>query len=155
MHWVVAGAVLCVPGAVDGYRDVIRIGSIDKYVPMRTHAIGVQIARVCDRGYVLTLAPIYPLEGGAKIYAQFASGPFAWRIAPFVAEAEEEQLKMPDADDLDALIRDHPPSAVLLSSEDQLDIPLRGYARRNGVPLLSVSKSSELSPNPAIYGTAR
>jgi hypothetical protein len=33
---------------------------------------------------VLTLAPLYALEGGAAIYPAFATGPFAWRVAPLL-----------------------------------------------------------------------
>ena len=69
--------IVSVPGIAIGYQDVLRLGSPGQSVPMLVHARGVEIARAANHGRVLTLAPIFPLEGGADIYPELATGPFA------------------------------------------------------------------------------
>ncbi len=97
------------------------------------HHQGVAITDITGEGPVLTLCPIYPLEGGAAIYKEFATGPFAWRTAPFVAEEDKDRALIVDADDLIPYLSHAPPRAVLTGFEDQtLEHPLVAYAQSNG-----------------------
>src|SRR5207237_1876281 len=95
---------LSVPNLIIGYRDVIRLWEWRNWVPVRLHERGKQIAAKANHGRVLTLAPIIPLEGGAQIYPELATGPFAWRIAPFVNDASERSLNVIDGDTLEPIL---------------------------------------------------
>jgi hypothetical protein len=83
-------------------------------------------------GKVLTLTPLLPLEGGAGIYEQLAAGPFTWRIAAQLPEAERHRLGVVGSDDLDTLLQSEPPGAVLTGLEPDLEEPLVKYAQAHG-----------------------
>lgn len=113
------------------------------WVPVETHRLGTLLRARIGSGRVLTLAPIVPLEGGLDIYPQLATGPFAWRVAPLMADQKLASLKMPDPDDLAVTLAAHPPAAVLTGFESQnagfarggpggLEGPLAMYASTRG-----------------------
>ena len=50
---------------------------------MREHVVGERIKAATGRGaLVLTTTPIDPIEGGLRVYPEFATGVFAWRTRP-------------------------------------------------------------------------
>ncbi len=69
-------------------------------------------------GKVLTLAPLYALEGGASIYPEFATGPFAWRVSPLVSELDRGRFHIVGSEELSTLIESDPPRAILTGVED-------------------------------------
>jgi hypothetical protein len=81
------------------------------------HRQGVEISSYVKRGPVLTLQPIYPLEGGLTIFNELATGPFAWRTASFLTHTQREAFHVMDPDNLQAFLRSHPPSAGLTAAE--------------------------------------
>jgi hypothetical protein len=129
-------AVVSLPAVLIGYRDVVRIGFWKQWVPMQVHEQGVSDASIAGRGPVLTLAPIFPLEGGARIYPELATGPFAWRVGPFVDESVEARVKTWDPDNLDRMLSNRPPTLVLVGREKDLDVPLIGYAMQHEIPVI-------------------
>lgn len=106
------------------------------WIPRKVHARGELLAALADdRGKVLTLAPIHPLEGGAPIYPQFVTGPFAWRVAPLVDAETRTRMAIVGPDDLDALLAQDPPRALLtgLDNDDETEeAPLVAYAKGGG-----------------------
>ena len=53
-----------------------------QYVPMQIHSLATDIAAKVGKGNrILTLAPLFAIEGGCEIYPQLAAGPFAYRVA--------------------------------------------------------------------------
>jgi len=102
--------------------------------PLRAHAAGLEIRDHVGGGKVLTLAPILPLEGGLDIYPEFASGPFAWRSAHLLPEAQRDELGLVYAGNLDAFLEKDPPAAVLVGFETRfgLEDALIEYARTHG-----------------------
>jgi hypothetical protein len=99
----------------------------------KVHNQGMAIRRRAGPGPILTLAPIFVLEGGATIYKEFATGPFAWRASPFVQEEKEARYDLVDAEDLAEFLLPHPPSAILTGNENAaLERPLIEYARAHG-----------------------
>jgi 4-amino-4-deoxy-L-arabinose transferase-like glycosyltransferase len=85
------------------------------------HRGGVSLRQIVQTGPVLTLNPIYPLEGELTIYKELAVGPFAWRTAAFLDEADETRFDMLDPDDLEAFLEAHPPTAFLTQLRPQPD----------------------------------
>ncbi|MBV1926385.1 MAG: hypothetical protein KUG62_04455 [Rhodobacteraceae bacterium] len=83
-------------------------------------------------GPVATLFPIYPTEAGLPVYPEFATGPFAYRIAAFTDPSLAEHYTMVAEDGLKALFDATPPSAFLLGYDPILEAPFFSYARANG-----------------------
>jgi hypothetical protein len=95
------------------------------------HQTGLEIRRRSGPGPVLTLAPIYPLEGGAGIYPAFCTGPFAWRITPFADAKEQTRYGLVNADALDAYLAVKPAAILTNVEKDALEKPLINYAHKN------------------------
>jgi hypothetical protein len=98
-------------------------------VPIQVHQVGEEIRRIAGEGRLLTLAPLFPLEGGLDVYLELAAGPFGWRINPFLPDAEKRALHLASAGDLNNLLRTTPPRAILTGLEPGLEDPLKAYAR--------------------------
>jgi hypothetical protein len=78
----------------------------------KIHARGVEIAALSGSGQVFTLSPIDPLEGGAVIDSRFATGPFAWRVAPLVDEERRAQFGLVTSDELASEWNESPPRSI-------------------------------------------
>ena len=119
--------------------SLVTMAQIAWAVPRRdwgaveTHRLGLQVRDLAGTGKVLTLGPIVPLEGGLDIYPAFATGPFAWRSAHVVPAVERRKAGIVSPFDLDALLANDPPHAILLEEWDVRDNkPLEAYARAHG-----------------------
>ncbi len=102
---------------------------------------GLEIRQHVPTGRILTLAPAYPLAGGLAIYPEFATGPFAWRSARFVAPERRPRLHIVAPADLEAFLALHPPAAILTGFEtSELEAPLVAYAQSHGFRLVKLSR---------------
>lgn len=105
----------------------------EQWEPLKTHQSGVELLRLTGAGRVLTLAPTVPLEGGLSIYPSFATGPFAWRVAPFVAASRRKELGIISQDELEDFLTANPPQAILTGYEkERWEKPLVEYAQSHG-----------------------
>ena len=96
------------------------------------HAKAEAIAKLVPHGRVLTLAPLFPLEAGCEIYPEFATGPFAWRTAPFIAPAERQIYDFVGPAELESYLAGDPPAAILTGFEHaNWEEPLLSYAGRH------------------------
>ena len=127
---------LAVPAYAPGLAVIFRPA---EWYPLKVHARGQIVANLVDQKTVLTLAPIHALEGQATIYPEFATGPFAWRVAPLVDVATRTRYGLIGPDDLDALLAEQPPAGILVGLENddmQEEEPLIAYAQRHAyVPI--------------------
>jgi len=113
--------------------------SPQRWTPLRVHEIGRNL-RALTNGEILTLVPIFPLEGNAPIYKEFATGPFAWRVAPFIPEQLQAVVGIGDAAHLETYLAAAPPAAILTGGETSvLEQPLDDYARKHRYRLRRVS----------------
>ncbi len=107
-----------------------------QWTTMRVHEGGVTIAERMQAagvtGKVATLAPIYPLEGGLDVYAELATGPFAYRTADMTSPELAKYYKMTSPSTIEALFEKDPPAAFLLGFEDELEKPMRAFAESHG-----------------------
>jgi hypothetical protein len=122
--------------AVAGFQQFRRPSALvrlEKWEPLRIHQEGVELARVVGPGRVLTLAPTAPIEGGLSIYPPLATGPFAWRIGPFVPAERRRELHILTADNLDETLSADPPAAIMTGYEkEKWEKPFVDYAQRHG-----------------------
>lgn len=128
--------ILAGASVVLGWNEVREFAApreFERWVPVKAHRIGEEIARLAKNGRVLTFAPIYPLEGGAKIYDELAVGPFAYRLAHLMPAEKRMRVRVCAPEDLPALLDREPPAAILLGAEEEnLEAALREHARTNG-----------------------
>jgi 4-amino-4-deoxy-L-arabinose transferase-like glycosyltransferase len=126
-------AVVALAAAGSGeYRGVRDLAAPSTWVPIVTHRAGVEMEAAVGQRRVLTLAPIFPLEGGAEIYPEFSTGPFMWRLGPFLSPEQRHRMAVVSEAELPALLAARPPAAVLLGFEGELEEPLDVMARRHG-----------------------
>jgi hypothetical protein len=98
---------------------------------------GAELKRVIEANHptgdkVATLLPIYPLEAGLPVYPEFATGQFAFRIAPFTSAKLARNYRMVAAEGIEALFDADPPAAMLLGYDTELEAPMLRYAMAHG-----------------------
>ena len=113
-------------------------------MPNRVHWIGLAIRRDVPAGRVLTLAPIVPLEGKLDVFPEFATGPFAARVAPMVGQDDQTLYRLLDEDDLRAALTARPARRRTLLGEGRLEAPLRNYAQAERMAATPFGKDREL-----------
>lgn len=133
VHRAVAiAALVCVAFAGS---DLARAGSLlspSGRFTRKAHAIGRRIASRAGDGPVLTLAPVYPLEGGLPVYPALVTSPFAWRTAHLLDAAERAQLGIVGPAELDSTLDRRPPGAILVGHEPSLEGDFVRWGRRMG-----------------------
>ena len=88
------------------------------WVPLHLHRISQDIAeRAESPKLILTLSPLFALEGGSNIYPQLSAGPFVYRIADFMNPQDIEITKTVSPKMLEELLENSPPSAVVIGFE--------------------------------------
>jgi hypothetical protein len=104
--------------------------SVSNWVPMQVHSIAQDIAAKAGKGNrVLTLAPLFAIEGGCKIYPELSAGPFAYRVADSMSAKARAIAKVVGPMEIAELARKLPTSAVFVGTEPAaLEEPLRRVA---------------------------
>ena len=98
--------------------------------PSRSAATATRRWPGCDP--VATLSPLYPLQAGLPLYPEFATGPFAWRVAGVISPELRASYVMAGPGDLARLFAARPPAAILTGFDPVLEAPLEDYARGHG-----------------------
>lgn len=119
----------------------------EKWTPLRLHNLSLKICSNADKSKpVLTLAPLYAIEGSCKIYPQFSAGSFAYRIADRLSEKERKITSTAAPATLKNLVENNPPALVLTGTEtpefkyleETLLLPVNSGWRKNDVDGLSI-----------------
>ena len=126
------------------YQDAGSLSAPDEWLSSRVHQAGLEIKATAGDRPVLSLAPLLPLEGGASILAEFATGPFGWRIAPFVPEKTRQEIGLIAEADLVGFLQAHPHAAILVGHEGTLEQPFIEYAEDYGYQPVELSDGSVL-----------
>ena len=126
---LVVSTLICSASYIYNIRNSPAFGWRDDWFPTRVARVAAQIRAHSPRGPILTLAPIYPLESGLKTYPEFATSPFAWKVARFVAPERRTRFHVVAAEDLAALLAARPPGAILTGVDDRtLEKPLVDFS---------------------------
>jgi len=96
------------------------------WVPIRLHAVSADIAEKTESPkLILTLAPLFALEGGCDIYPQLSAGSIVYRIADLLSPADRDITHTVGPKTLKEMIHIAPPAAVILAVElEFLEAPL-------------------------------
>lgn len=94
----------------------------------------LQNAGLSGKITVATLAPIVPLEAGLSIYPELAAGPFKYRTADFLPEAERVRLNRVSVSTMPAFLSQKRPDAILVgvANDPALEIPFIEFAEQAG-----------------------
>lgn len=116
---------------------LVRLGEPEKFTTSKFARGAVALRQALadndvPEGPVATLFPIYPIEAGLPVYPEFATGPFAYRIADLTDPSLAKYYAMVGEDGLEALFDATPPSAFLLGYDSILEAPFFRYAQANG-----------------------
>lgn len=97
---------------------VSKIFDPQSWTPLQLHRISEDIAgKIKSPKLILTLAPLYALEGRCDIYTELSSGPFVYRVADSMTASDLETVKAVGPKTLKTLLEESPPSAVILDVE--------------------------------------
>ncbi len=136
----------------DEYRHLDQLPQPSAWFPVELHQAGVKLtALLGEEAKVLTVAPILPLEGGAHVYPQLTTGPFALRAVRFLSKAEAGAYHLLTNTELAADLTSDPPRAVLVGVDPQdvaEEAPLIEYARQQGYSELALGGGQRLWVQP-------
>ncbi len=107
----------------------------ESWVPLEVHSLSKDIAgKTKEPGLVLTLAPLFAIEGGCEIHSQLSCGSIIYRAADGLSGDDRATTNTVGRKTLAKLIEQHPPSAVILGIE-------RGKMASLEAPLMSTVKA--------------
>ncbi|MBN2588801.1 MAG: hypothetical protein JXA96_02980 [Sedimentisphaerales bacterium] len=114
--------IICVIISVAAYPVVIYRIPVslvpEMWTPIQLHRIAEDIAdEMPEKGLVLTLAPLFAIEGNCEIYTELSCGSFVYRIADFLSDEEKQITHTVSPANLSELIIAKPPSAVITNVE--------------------------------------
>jgi hypothetical protein len=146
--WVPAlfALVVVLGGAygIKSYESIDKLLVPEQWLTSAVHRTGLRIGEATGDGRVLTLAPILPLEGGLRIYSEFATGAFAWRVAPLMPASARGTAGIVSPADLDPFLDADPPAAILTGAEETLEEPFLRYAEEHGYQPLDLQDGTQL-----------
>jgi len=99
-------------------RGIPKLFNPQNWTPIQLHTLSKDIAeRTKSPKLILTLAPLYALEGGCQIYTEFSAGTFVYRIADYLSASDRQTAHAVGPGTLKQLLEKSPPSAVILGVE--------------------------------------
>jgi hypothetical protein len=133
------------------YRDPGLLLRPREWFPTHVRAVAREIRGAVGEGPVLTMAPTWILEGGMRIYPEFATGPFAWRSGHLVPKERRERLGVVSPEEFPEFVAARPPRGILVGFEERQEPPLVDYARARGYRPLDLPGVGTLwvAPEPA------
>lgn len=113
-----------------------KIGACFKpntWIPIKVHKTATDIAgNTKDPKLILTLAPLFALEGGCNIYPELSAGAFTYRIGNLMSREDRRTTHTAGPEEIEALVEQMPPSAIIVGAEpsyfSHLEEPLESLA---------------------------
>ncbi len=99
------------------YRTIVLLIP-EGWVPIQVHNISRDIAeKTQEPKKILTLAPLFALEGGCDIYTELSCGSIVYRIGDRLSAWNRDATHTAGPRDLAELVEKDPPSAVIVNVE--------------------------------------
>jgi len=112
--------------------------------PLKIHRLGRELGTFIKHGKVLTFAPIFPLEGEVRIYKEFATGPFAYRVGHLISENKKRQYRIVSQNELIGFLNQNTPEAIFTGFESDLENIMDSYAKDNRYKRVQLSNKKTL-----------
>ncbi|MHC4095236.1 MAG: glycosyltransferase family 39 protein [Planctomycetota bacterium] len=101
------------------YRTVMLLVP-EGWVPIQVHEISQDIAKKTQEPKkILTLAPLFALEGGCDIYTELSCGSIVYRIGDRLSAWNRDATHTVGTRNLAELVEKEPPSAVIINVESE------------------------------------
>jgi hypothetical protein len=92
--------------------------SVENWGPMKVHSISKCIVSNAGKSKeILTLSPLYVIEGSGKIYTELSAGAFGFRVADSLTEAERVATHTAGVKEFSELVKENPPAAIIIGPE--------------------------------------
>lgn len=115
------------------YRRMSFLRYPDLWKPRVMHRVGVDVReRVGAGGRVFSLAPVYPLEGGLRIYPQLATGVFAYRTGSLLSAEQRQRQGILSVENFEEFLDEHPPDGILVGFDAAIEEEIIAYASERG-----------------------
>lgn len=115
------------------YRRMSFLRYVDLWKPLVIHRVGMDIRELVGPvGRVFTIAPIYPLEGGLRVYAPMATGVLAFRTGPLLSVEKQKQYGIVSTQNFEAYLDENLPDGILVGSDPTLEEGIIEYAFSRG-----------------------
>jgi hypothetical protein len=125
-------AVLAYPVVL--YRSLIILVP-ENWTPIQLHKTAQEIAaKVAEPRLVLTLGPLYAIEGGCDIYPELSCGSIVYRIADQMSLEERQITHTVGPKTLSEMLVARPPAAVIVGVEPPYFSTLEDPLRRSVPP---------------------
>ena len=99
------------------YRTIMLLAP-EGWVPIRVHKISQDIAEETkEPNRILTLAPLFAIEGGCEIYTELSCGAIVYRIGDRLSAWNRDITHTVGPGTLPKLVEKEPPSAVIINVE--------------------------------------
>ena len=85
-----------------------------EWAPLQIRKLGAEVREAVGDGKILTLTPIYPLEGGLDVYEELAMGMFSWNVSDLIPPGERRELRMIGPGELDQYLKEDVPAGILV-----------------------------------------
>ncbi|MFC1677568.1 hypothetical protein ACFL3G_10970 [Planctomycetota bacterium] len=107
-------------------KNIPAVFKPQRWVPIQLHKTAIDIAaNTKEPKRILTLAPLFALEGNCTIYPQLSAGPFVYRVADNLSKEQQKITTTTGTKSIRKLLQDQPPSAVIVGTEPlALEAPL-------------------------------
>ncbi|MHC4637123.1 MAG: ArnT family glycosyltransferase [Planctomycetota bacterium] len=101
-------------------KNMIRLFDIGQWEPIKIHNMSREVmSQVKGSQLILTLSPVYAIEGGGEIYPELSAGTFAYRVADALSESQREITHTVGVSSISVLLKTRPPDAVIIGSESR------------------------------------
>ena len=100
------------------FSTIAGIKDYKNWTPVKVHKISKSI--IAEAGAskpILTLTPLYAIEGGGQIYRQLSAGAFAFRAAGKLSQEEQTITHSAGLGQICKIIKEYPPAAIVIGPE--------------------------------------
>ena len=131
------------------FRRMSFLRYFDLWKPLVIHQVGMDIReQIGSDGQVFTLAPIYPLEGGLRVYPPMATGVFAFRTGSLLSAEMRQQQGIISRENFEAYLDEDLPEGILVGFDRVLEEPIIQFAVSREYKPLSMAEGLTLWVRP-------
>ena len=104
---------------------ISRVFRPQMWVPVKVHQISMDVAeKTKEPKLVVTMTPLYALEGGCDIYPELSAGWMGCNIACQMSAPKREATNTLDADKFKEMLAERPPSAIVIDRTSSSSVGL-------------------------------
>lgn len=122
--------------------SLLRISRIlrpQSWIPMKVHQISEELAqKIKEPKLIVTLGPLYALEGGCDIYPELSSGWEGCKIASALSASKRKITNTLNAETFKEMLKERPPSGIVIDIDPD---PRKMNVPPVGLVLLRIAKT--------------